>query len=99
MSDHSDFKQFLKNLDKLLDTVSSIIYTAKCRIRVEQRLSDHGEQIPEEVSGPTESDAPAVVAGQGGPEPHVQGTPSEIRRSTQETEKVLVRGGRMDGRS
>ncbi len=97
MSDHSDLKQFLKNLDSMLDTVRSIIDNAKCQIRVEQELNEHAQAIPEEkVSGPTESDAPFVVAGQGGPKPHVQGTPREIGRSTKETEKVLLKGGRME---
>ena len=80
----------------MLDTIAAIVYTAKQKIRVEQELTKHATGFQEEVSGPSETDAPSDVSRQGGPQPHVQGTPTEIRRSTQETEKVLVRGGRME---
>ena len=104
MSDHSDLATFLKTLDKMLDNVAKIIYNAKCRIRVEQELNKHAEPFQKEFSGPSETDAlPSLVGpGQDGPQPHVQGSTREIGRSTQETEKVLLRGGRMethDGRS
>jgi len=80
----------------MLDTIAAIVYTAKQKIQVEQELSKHAEQIPEEVSGSSKTNAPPDVSRQGGPQPHVQGTTREQRRSTQETEKVLVKGGRME---
>ncbi len=98
MSDHSDFSAFLKNLDKLLDTVREIVYTARCRIRVEQELINHAKSSQEEVSGPTKSDASSDVSRQGGPEPF-PGTPKEERRSQKAAEKVAMSGGRMHGRS
>ena len=96
MSDHSDLKHFLKSLDKMLDTVASIIYTAKCKIRVEQRLNDHAESFQEKVSASTESKALLPTAGQGGPEPHVKGTSTERSRSQKAAEKVQLTGGRME---
>ena len=86
----------------MLDNIGDLVYTARCRIRVEQRIDEHAKDPPEEVSGPSETDAPSVGPGQDGPQPHVKGTPREIGRSTQETEKILLTGGRMeshDGRS
>jgi len=81
----------------MLDTIAAIVYTAKQKIRVEQELDTNAEQIPEEVSGPSlPTDAPSSSFRQGGPQPHVQGNPREIGRSTQETEKVLMRGGKME---
>jgi len=96
MADHDDLRQFLNSLDKMLDSIAEIIYTTRLKIQVERELNNHAEFLPEKVSGPTESDAPSSEIRQGGPQPHVQGTPKEIGRSTKETEKVLVRGGRME---
>jgi len=96
MSHHDDLRQFLDSLGKMLDTIVAIVYTAKQKIRVEQELDTHAEKKSEETSGPSETDAPSPESGQGGPQPHVQGTTREIRRSTKETEGVLVRGGRME---
>ena len=98
MSDHSDFRAFLKNLDKLLDTVREILYTAKCRIRVEQELIDHGKSTQEKVSGPAESDALSSELRQGGPE-LFPGSTKEKTRSQNAAEKVAMSGGRMHGRS
>ena len=96
MSDHSDLAKFLDSLDKMLDTIGYIIYTARCKIRVEQRLDDHASSSQEEVSGSSKTNALPSESRQGGPKPHVEGTPKERDRSTKETEKVLVRGGRME---
>jgi len=96
LSDHDDFEQFLDSLGKMLDTVSQIVYTARCKIRVEQELDSHATKTQEESSDPSETDAPSSSSRQGGPQPHVKGTPREIGRSTKETEEVLVRGGRME---
>ena len=95
MSDHSDFKQFLDSLGIMLDNISDLLYTARCRIRVEQRIVDHAES-PKKVSDPTESDAPSSEIRQGGPQPHVQGTPREIARSQKAAEKFIVKCGRME---
>ncbi len=95
MSDHSDLKRFLEILDSTLDNVTNIVYNVRCKIRVEQELNEHGEQSPEEVSGPTESDALPVCTGQGGPE-LLSGTSKERTRSQNAAEKVQVRGGKME---
>ena len=95
MSDHNDFKQFLNSLQKTLDTVTSILYHVKLKIRVEQELDNHGDQVKTEFSASSETKALPVVAGQGGPEPHVQGTSTERSRSQKAAEKVQVTGGRM----
>ena len=103
MSQHDTLNQFFESLKKSLDKLSDMLYHMKTRIRVEQELLKNAPAFPEEKpSGPSETDAPSSEIRQGGPQPHVQGSPREIRRSTQETEKVSVRGGRMeshDGRS
>ena len=96
VSDHRDFKQFLESLTKMLDTVEQIVYHARCKIRVEQELNNHVQASPEKASDPTESDAPSSSSRQGGPQPHVQGTPREIARSTKETESVVLRQGKME---
>ena len=96
MSDHSDFKRFLDSLGILLDNIGDLVYTARCRIRVEQRIVDHAESLPEKVSDPTESDAPSSEVRQGGPQPHVQGSPKEIRRSQKAAEKVALSEGQME---
>ena len=96
MSQHDTLVQFLNSLRKSLDKVHDLLYHMKARIRVEQELLKNAPAFPEKVSGPTESDAPSSEIRQGGPQPHVQGSPREIGRSTQETEKVLVKGGRME---
>ena len=86
----------------MLDNISSICDTVRCQIRVEQEILSNVKVSAEIISDPTKSDAPSSEIRQGGPQPHVQGTPSEIRRSTKETEKVVLSGGRMeshDGRS
>ena len=97
MSDHGDFRQFLDSLTKMLDTIEHIVYTARCKIRVEQEIFQNAQaEVLEKTSDPTESDAPSSSSRQGGPQPHVKGTPREIGRSTKETEAVLLRGGRME---
>ncbi len=95
LSDHSDFKAFLKNLDSLLDNVKDLIYTARCRIRVEQRIVDHAESAPEEVSASSKTKALLVGAGQDGPE-LFPGTSSERSRSQNAAEKVRVNGPKME---
>jgi len=96
MSDHSDFKQFLKMLNSMLDTVSNIVYNVRCRIRVEQEINDNvSESTSEEFSGPAESDALVPNLRQGGPETF-PGSPKEKSRSQNAAETVLVRGGRME---
>jgi len=83
----------------MLDTIAAIVYTAKQKIRVEQEIDENvAPGTSEEFSGPSETDAPSSSFRQGGPQPHVQGNAKEIGRSTQETEKVVVRGGRMETR-
>ena len=96
LSDHDDFRQFLNSLEKMLDTITNIVYTARCKIQVERELVNHAETDQKEASDPTESDAPSSSFRQGGPQPHVQGTPRETARSTKETEAVQMRGGRME---
>ncbi len=101
MSDHDDLKQFLNSLTNMLDIVERIVYTARCKIRVEQELVNHDNSLQEEVSGPSKTDALPVVSRQGGPE-LFPGTPKERSRSQNAAETVLMRGGRMeteDGRS
>ncbi len=95
MSDHSDLKKFLDSLDKMLDTVTQIVYTARCKIRVEQLISENDKKTQEEVSAPAAPAAILPTVGQGGPE-LFPGTTKQRNRSTQETEKILVRGGRME---
>ncbi len=100
MSDHSDFKTFLFNLQDLLDNVDSIMYTVRCRIRVEQRLNDHAESVKEEVSAPSETEAVGLTPNprwrQCGPE--LPGTSKEKARSEEAAEKVAVKGGRMESK-
>jgi len=97
MSDHSDLKHFLDSLTKMLDTIAAIVYTAKQKIRVEQEIDENvASGTSEEFSGSSKTNAPPDVSRQGGPQPHVQGTTREVRRSTQETEKVVMKGGRME---
>ena len=95
MAGHDDLRQFLNSLTNMLDTIERIVYTARCKIRVEQELLTNAE-IEKELSGPSETDAPSSSIRQGGPQPHVQGNPREIARSTKETEKVVLTGGRME---
>ncbi len=103
LSQHDTLVQILESLKKSLDNLHDVLYAMSTKIRVEQELLKNAPAFPEKVSDPTESDAPSSSGfRQGGPQPHVQGTPKEIGRSTKETEKVLVSGGRMetpDGRS
>jgi len=98
MSQHDTLVQFLESLRNSLDKVHSILYHEMTRIRVEQELLKNAPAFPEKVSGPSETDAASVVTGQGGPQPHVKGTPREISRSQKAAEKVQVTGGRMHGR-
>ena len=96
MSDHSDLKQFLLNIEKVLDSCLNSCYAMRQMIRVEQRINEHGKDSSKEISGPSETDAASSdVSRQGGPL-LLQGTPREKSRSTKETEKILVRGGRME---
>jgi len=96
VSDHSDLDHFLKSLDKMLDSIGVIVHTVRCKIRVEQEIANGTNKLKEDFSAPEKPAATSSVGGQVGPEQFLQGTAREKSRSTQETEKVLVRGGRME---
>jgi len=98
MSDHRDLEHFLKSLDKMLDSIGVIVHTVRCKIRVEQEIANGTNKLKEEFSAPEKPAATSVVSGQGGPEQLLQGTTREKSRLTQEAEKVLVRGGRMEAK-
>jgi len=95
MSQHDTLEQFLESLKKSLDFLADRLYHMKSQIRVEQEILHNAPAFPEKVSDPSKTDAPSVGTGQGGPEPHVKGTPREIGRSQKAAEKVQVTGGRM----
>ena len=97
MSNHECLEQFFDSLKNSLDYLRTRIDNMSTRIRVEQELLRNAPAFPEQVSDSSETNAlPSSSVRQGGPQPHVQGTPKERERSTQETEKVLVNGGRME---
>jgi hypothetical protein len=96
MSDHITLDCFLESLQNTLDKCLHELYTARCKIRVEQEISKGVVSGKEEFSDSSKTNAASDVGSrQGGPE-ILPGTPREKARSTKEAEKVVLRGGRLE---
>ena len=69
MSDHSNLQRFFDSIEKTLDIATGMIYTARCKIRVERKLVEHAKKSKKESSASAKSKAyPSSRVRQGGPE-------------------------------